>query len=157
MTWHEDIERYLAELPENRQPDLSGVTLRVALDLESIMARAEAATPGPWEQGSVWVSAPAIGSECAHCRQLGGPAVTSEEEYFGGQPYILHVHRRVDDGDEHWISGPEGAQIAGNYEEELGGIIDPADAEFIAHARTDVPALVAEVEGLRAALREATP
>lgn len=33
--------------------------------------------------------------------------------------------------------------------------IDPADAEFIAFARTDVPALLEEVEGLRSAARAA--
>jgi hypothetical protein len=33
-----------------------------------------------------------------------------------------------------------------------GPIVEPADADFIAHARTDVPALLAEVERLRAEL-----
>ena len=42
----------------------------------------------------------------------------------------------VDAGDDHWIVPCQD--------------LDPADAEFIAHARADVPALLDEVDGLRA-------
>ena len=41
--------------------------------------------------------------------------------------------------------------ISSEYSEVAAGCLD-GDAEFIAHARTDVPALVAEVEKLKAAL-----
>lgn len=81
------------------------------LDLATIGARAEAATPGPWrsmvidaDNATVWAG--------------GNTARTATR--------IARVTRRVAD-----------------------------NAEFIAAAREDVPALVAEVERLRAALRDA--
>jgi hypothetical protein len=74
------------------------------LDLDAIEARANAATPGPWEHGErcVW------------------------------QAGMLNT-----------------AEIAVDCEHGNGGIRRHADAEFIAHARTDVPALLAEVKRLR--------
>lgn len=40
-----------------------------------------------------------------------------------------------------------------NIEDEATVVIDPADAEFIAHAREDIPALLAEVERLQSVAR----
>lgn len=86
------------------------------IDLDAIKARAEAATPGPWEYAE------------AGTFKRGS---FSLDEYF--------VRRPEDD-----------VSIAAD-------IIDPdtcepseALAAFIAHAREDVPALVAEVERLQA-------
>ncbi len=83
----------------------------VDLDLEAIKARAEAATPGPWEADgepflpqnwrpklSVWAN---VGDEFSHLVA----AVATPDKYLG-----------------------------------------LTDADFIAHARTDVPALVAALE-----------
>jgi hypothetical protein len=42
-------------------------------------------------------------------------------------------------------------------EEGLDALPGPANAEFIAHARTDVPRLLAEIERLRAALAQQFP
>jgi hypothetical protein len=74
------------------------------LDLGAIKARADAATPGPWEAGErcVW------------------------------QAGMLNT-----------------AEIAVDCEHGNGGIQRHVDAEFVAHARTDVPALLAEVKRLR--------
>ncbi len=80
------------------------------LDLDAIEARANAATPGPWEV----------------------------EEYVG----VLEstsVLDRVSEPTHDW----ERRIIASSLPDE------PADAAFIAHARTDVPALIAEVRRLR--------
>ena len=58
------------------------------------------------------------------------------------------------------------AVVCDRYEDERPGVCGPhdvdwpllaEDAEFIAHARTDVPALVAEVRRLRAALAAPRP
>jgi hypothetical protein len=49
-----------------------------------------------------------------------------------------------------WVLGPGGAPVA---ERHNGGTL--ADTEFIAHARTDVPALLAEVSRLRTELADA--
>lgn len=78
------------------------------LDLDSIKARCEAATEGPWHREHGDYGCVSIGN-------------------FG------------------WVvDGPNCPQ----YDEDTPQ--GHADAEFIAHARTDVPALVAEVERLRA-------
>lgn len=61
----------------------------------------------------------------------------------------------VDEDGEHWksitaIEGGDPLSVTMKIYDEGGHSL--ADAEFIAHARTDVPALVAEVERLRKAL-----
>lgn len=71
----------------------------MSLDLEAIKARAEAATPGPWE-----------------CVGMGDVVTPT---------FVIQTTDR-----------------------------NPADGRFIANARTDVPALVAEVERLQAEVDE---
>ncbi len=78
----------------------------VALDLDAIEARVNAATPGPW-----WVE------------QVGD---------FGDKSAVIECVR--------WRG----------YLNTLHLVEDTPTAEFIAHAREDVPALVAEVRSLRA-------
>lgn len=73
----------------------------MSLDIDAIKARADAATPGPWE------------AKCIHV-YMGG-----EGQYRVGPP---------------------------NRPPSFQGVVSPSDAEFFAHAREDVPALVAEVE-----------
>lgn len=77
------------------------------LDLEAIKARAEKATPGPWD--------------------VEGP---------------------------NWPGPDDSLEV---FPKELGGVlayVQPVwdDAEFIAHARADIPVLIAEVRRLRARL-----
>lgn len=77
----------------------------MTLVIEQIKARAEAATPGPWER------------------------------HYDG------IIRRVD-GLDNWIC-----------QEPSGDIRQiTADMEFIAHARTDIPFLIQEIERLQAEL-----
>lgn len=83
------------------------------IDLDAILARAEAATEGPWEALDP-----------------------------GTRPRSSWVRVEQDSG-RRWT---EDTLIS----EELRG----EDAQFIAHARTDVPALVAEVKRLRELLGE---
>lgn len=85
------------------------------LDLDAIEARANAATPGPWN---------------AWDRGVGFHIALGDERDDWGRPEDLL---------------PEGLRT------DIGR---RADAEFIAAARTDVPALVAEVRRLRAELDE---
>ena len=49
------------------------------------------------------------------------------------------------------LKSSNGEMVAGTFGWEWGGIEHEADADFIAHARDDVPALLAEVRRLRAA------
>lgn len=74
--------------------------------LQGIKARADAATPGPWEEK------------------------TNRHPQCNGEPWG-------------WISG-----ASGNI--TWSGYVGKTNADFIAHARTDIPALVAEVERLAA-------
>lgn len=96
------------------------------LDLDAIKALCDAATPGPWE------------------RYAGSP----KTRYIVA-PNVEHID--VDEAD--W--GPEVGNVLA-----VGTLNDPrawryADVEFIAQARTLVPALVTEVEALRAAVDRA--
>ncbi|BDZ40803.1 hypothetical protein GCM10025865_01020 [Paraoerskovia sediminicola] len=96
------------------------------LDLEAIRKITDAATPGPWS----WRNTGAVYLHCEHTR-------------------IVMAFSRM---------GMQGAQPAfrdsGGLLRDAGreNIYDYPDAKFIAHARTDVPALIAEVERLRAEL-----
>ena len=94
------------------------------VDLETITARADAATAGPWTfyGGDVW-----YGDVAAALTRLDTAVAAG------------------DDGDDHWPYRDD--QPAHPF---LGDPVSAADAEFIAHAREDIPALLAETAGLRA-------
>ncbi len=77
------------------------------LDLDAIRARADAATPGPWD-----------------CERP-------------NQAYRIY---------ELSSQSPQGLN---ETLAEISGFNASADAEFITHARTDIPALLAEVDQLR--------
>ena len=118
------------------------------LDLDAIKGRLAKATPGPWH------------SESAHESRGHQPIITSFNE---GDYYIGDDYRGPDD---------EAAFVATTFTEEIDELgyalpldhvedddiydsIEQADANaaFIAHARTDIAALVAEVERLNAERR----
>jgi hypothetical protein len=91
--------------------------------LAAIKARAEAATPGPWvpEFSDIYL-------------QKYGPEYCWESGYFV-------------------LRSPEGAVVDywANQADDSGLLLERPDAEFIANARQDVPALLAEVERLQRA------
>ena len=58
---------------------------------------------------------------------------------------------RYTQSDHASLRSSNGEMVAGTFGWEWGGIEHEADADFIAHAREDVPALLAEVRRLRAA------
>lgn len=95
----------------------------MAIDLEVIKARCEAATAGPWHH---------VGLPWDH---EGGNIYTGN-----GDPHSGRIIASVD---------PMGLEE--EFAEHHGPRNHLGDADFIAAARTDVPALVAEVERLRAA------
>lgn len=116
--------------------------------LDAIEARANAATEGPWEVGDRYHIQGA--SHCA-CRPSHGPLVWEGRRGINGQVMQTHIHRRplpLDD-DETTVYGgalPEPVVIALSTDEYVH--ISAEDAEFIAHARQDVPALVAAVRAV---------
>lgn len=106
------------------------------LDLDAIEARANAATEGPWE-----------------CLDLSDADFDSKNERgwwwvwrAGIQHYAGVLNTR--DRDEAGVIGEASITDSDDGDQER------ADAEFIAHARTDVPALVAEVRAERAKLEK---
>jgi len=97
-------------------------------DLDAIRARAAAATPAPWSldyEGPDYEA-----GTSAYPESLNGPENTAAK----------HASAHWRDNWGHSIS-------------EISELTD-ADAEFIAAAREDVPALLAEVDRLRGALAE---
>jgi hypothetical protein len=95
--------------------------------LQAIKARAEAATPGPWE-------------------------TREDSDFYQGGRYI-------GTGPYHYTTGSEKPGRPSTHPEDCYFKTDvcrvqsgEADETFIAHARTDVPALLAEVERLKAEL-----
>jgi hypothetical protein len=136
-------------------------------ELDAIEAREKAATPGPWETRVFYASAGVndgsrtgwnptniANGQCCFCANPSGTLVREYRDEHG----TMHTHRfSGSDEQDRWhyvYAMPDGTSIAGNYDYEDGGIASkPEDADFIAHARTDIPALVAEVRKLQGELR----
>ncbi len=131
---------------------------RTPLDLEAIKAREAEATKGPWR---------AAYSEQEHrtgslmCKDTCGNGdipiritqLKPSIDWPGTEGHVMCDRSSVDDvisetTDEHVV-------CCGGHDYDDCGFVSPSDAEFIAHARQDVPALIAEVERLRAALASA--
>ena len=127
-----------------------------ALDLAAIKDRLEKATPGQWAVGErwprTWPNQRMYGDgKCVNCDKY--PLVGEFDDDYEGKMVTFHVHELpeslVDDYTEVFaftgktrpvmVVGLEGY----GYE---GGVLNPADADFIVHAREDIPALIAEVE-----------
>ena len=102
--------------------------------IAEIRTRCDAATPGPWD---VWRDWPRSDGE--------GPGLIAnlENENLHAEDCLL--------GDPEYEKNENGGVIGRIYEcipHELAN----ANAIFIAHARSDIPALLAEIERLRAEL-----
>lgn len=118
------------------------------MDVDAIRSRAGAATPGPWDRAT-YSGRGASTCECSRWGRLLG-AVPSNDAWG-----VNHIHERDRSPSEHEVSSASTfTVVAGNYDEENGGIVSDADAEFIAKAREDIPNLIAEVQFLRDALAD---
>jgi hypothetical protein len=123
-------------------------------ELSAIQARADAATPGPWEAGEPWQQAGIMPEKfgdgrCALCSYQGEPVKVGEMR-INGRLMPAHLHRNPNPyGLDHRISNAAGGTVAGMVDYDDGGIYDPDDLAFIVAARTDVPRLLAEVAQLR--------
>ena len=138
--------------------------------LQEIEARANAATPGPWRSGGFyglgrvqdgdhagWVLGGAFPiGRCAFCARAPEPcsATVMHRGEYDAAPRAYHAHWIAAEPGEGWqgiSSDAVALAITGNYDYARGGVRStPEDSAFIAHARTDVPALVAEVRRLTA-------
>jgi hypothetical protein len=130
--------------------------------------RAASATPGPWEAGVRYErfgvnegARPGEGpfsflpvGRCYGCAESGEPPLGVERDRHGS---VYHVHRvggeqpRPAPGWRTISSAATRETVVESYEGMISAGIRPRDAEFIAHARADVPRLAAEVRRLRAA------
>ena len=109
--------------------------------LQEIRERVERATPGPWVPGQPLFRCVLDHGKSGH----GGRACRYT---FGGTWY----------GEDHLITsapglGPNSTEksavdVAGNYDYEAGGIVNPNAVPFIAHARQDIPDLLADRDAL---------
>lgn len=106
---------------------------------------ASAATPGPWRVGY-----PAFRCVLDHAGEAHGRG-KCRYSFEGWRDGEGQVSRDIGYGPES-VSGDEAPVVAGTWDYECGGVREPADAAFIAAARTAVPELVAEVRRLRAEL-----
>ena len=115
------------------------------LDLEPIKRREAAAIRGPWQ----WVVS--LKSKEARLEAaISGFEVVMDFVRWGmggAKPRFQRKSLMVDA--EAFATTVKGREHHSTWYQT----IDHPDAQFIAHARTDVPALIAEVERLRAALR----
>lgn len=124
---------------------------------DEIRPHLEAATPGPWETGDVWLSAGLIYSDggervedgsatrCAFCH-LGEPSWSGRRD-INGTVMPAHRHRNPEPyGLDHAISSADGSLVA--Y--EGGGVVRGEDVQFAVSARNLLPALLADVSSLRA-------
>ena len=117
--------------------------------LGEIRERVAAATEGPWEHGDRQFTAGVnerFGTDaCAHCRRHGDPTWIGVRD-INGQKMLTHVHTDAEPWWKHGIFAFRDSGSSVVVHDTEYGYMDQADAEFIAHAREDVPWLMAEVE-----------
>ena len=103
------------------------------MNIEQIKKRCEAATEGPW---NIW----------------GGPAYAGGGEDLcigAGKEWVVNMDHRISCAHDRHFEIDHCDICSGITEEQR------FNAEFIAHARTDIPDLVAEVERLRGIVESA--
>ena len=95
-------------------------------------------TPGPWRVGLAFGHC-----EIRHVHGLG----ECDYRIFGWTDEEFHTITR-----DAPIGAPydDAVKVCGNYNVESGGVVHECDAAFIAHARKDIPALIARVRELEA-------
>lgn len=122
--------------------------------LDQIEARIEAATEGPWVVGNRFHVQVA---KWCKCRKEYGTLVWAGMKDINGTIMPTHIHRQdgelhPDDANDTSVYG--GTIPGGPYPVALSGYaskyfdISRADAEFIAHAREDLPRLLAAVRAV---------
>ncbi len=123
--------------------------------LAEIRARADAATEGPWVRGDRKRIAGVTGrfgeDRCVYCKEGTEPSWVGVRD-INGTEMLAHVHAAS--AFTWWDHGIYATRAAATdsicvvRDTDEYGLMDPADAEFIAAARQDVPWLLAEVERL---------
>ena len=123
--------------------------------LGEIRERVAAATEGPWEHGDrqyVYGVTGRFGDDrCPHCARTGfgdGPSWAGVRN-INGKEMLVHVHTSDKPRRRHGVHAVRAnGSISVVRDAEEYGYMYPADAEFIAHARQDIPWLLSEIERL---------
>jgi hypothetical protein len=134
--------------------------------LREIGERANKATPGPWRD-DVYVFECGVFEEGDYERGLSRKIPIGKCDDCGKGPLLativregttFHRHMRepTEDYQFDWrsiFSASNGTEICGNYDYEEGGVASTKeDADFISHARQDIPDLLAHVAELEESL-----
>ena len=131
------------------------------LDLEPIRRRAEKATEGPWE----WFGNTDV-QEIHLATTYGGRIFIMRFERWGFQnaaPFFRDHKRGIMQHAKDLVSFEVNPNIVGHekaksepsvYRKDIKTVNHP-DAQFIAHSRQDIPALIQEVERLRTLITHA--
>jgi hypothetical protein len=126
--------------------------------LEEIEARLENTTPGPWESGdhySICGVMKQFGEgKCVACSREGAPIWEGRRD-INGTVMQAHVHiREIHDSFRHGVVHYTGDGDVWHVviETDEYGLMSQADRDFVAHAREDIPYLLAEIAQLSAPL-----
>lgn len=141
----------------------------MSVDLDAVKKRADAATPGPWAnlrdmydeamksykkgRGRWYHGSKAACYPVALIAQNACPHCWGDEDAHEITPDCIPGH--VDWYDLRKVLGFRWSILPKRATVLSEGLVRKEDADFIAHARSDVPMLVAEVDSLRAELAEA--
>lgn len=127
-------------------------------DLAAIRQRAEAATKGPWRvaysESTHRAGSPICLERCVKKHEVPVRVEPFEANEFwpAGEGHVMRDKDYVDD----IIGGDESHVFCAGHDYDEGGVVGPEDAEFIAHAREDIPALLETVDALTQALAHST-
>ncbi len=131
-------------------PSSRKAALLKGLDVEAIRKRAEAATGGPWT-----ACCAKRDNGCSHVMHSDGMIAEVTKGPWGDEYPAL---RAVDEHGNKTSPGAIGAKVEPYIEMIEYGDVSPEQANknkiFIAHAREDVPALLAKIDELTAKLAE---
>jgi hypothetical protein len=115
--------------------------------ITQIEARLKAATPGPWEYGDrqyiAGVMPDRYGEDrCVFCARTGEPTWTGRRN-INGKQMLAHIHTGLIPD---YQTGIVAFRVDGScsvvIETDEYGLMDSKDADFIAHAREDIPYLL---------------
>lgn len=126
----------------------------MTINLSAIEKRSKSATPGPWQV--IPDSRPDVTTEQMIFTKSGTGGFWDEGQLIKR----MHAGMRNDGNLEDFITHPENYVVRlhicelAKYYDQKSSIANSDDAEFIAHARTDIPALCAEVRELRKQVRQ---
>jgi hypothetical protein len=131
-------------------------------ELDAIEARERATPPGPWvvRYSEHWhrPDSPICRNECKGGQpemvkvEVETPEVLESRKHYPNPTGLLHG--RVDRDGVEEVSGPDGVVFGIGQDYDDYGHVEPRSAEFAAHAKRDIPRLIAELRKAWGELRQ---